>query len=66
MAKNSEHNLFEIILPFYPFTKWMIQNFGILTFMRNFDILLKMNCGGGFALGVDLFLKIINAFKKTH
>jgi hypothetical protein len=34
--------------------------------MRNFDILLKMNCGGGFALGVDLFLKIINAFKKTH
>jgi len=66
MAKYSGHNLFEIIFPFYPFTKWVIQNFGILTFMRNFDILLKMNCGGGFALGVDLFLKIINAFKKTH
>ena len=66
MAKNSGHNLFEIIFPFYPFTKWLIQNFGILTFMRNFDVLLKMNCGGGFALGVDLFLKIINAFKKTN
>ena len=66
LAKNSEHNAFEIIFPFYPFTKWLIQNFGTLTYMRNFDILLKMNCGGGFALGVDLFLKIINAFKKTH
>ena len=66
MAKNSGHNLFEIIFPFYPFTKWVIQNFGILTFMRNSDILLKMNCGGGFALGVDLFLKIFNAFKKTN
>ena len=59
MAKYSEHNLFEIIFPFYPFTKWVLQNFGILTFMRNFDVLLKMNCGGGFALGVDLFLKIM-------
>ena len=66
MAKNSEHNAFEIIFPFYPFTKWLIQNFGILTFMRNFDILLKMNCGGGFALFVDLFLKIINGPKKTR
>ena len=66
LAKNSEHNAFEIIFPFYPFTKWVLQNFGILTFMRNFDILLKMNCGGGFALFIDLFLKIINAFKKTH
>jgi glycosyltransferase involved in cell wall biosynthesis len=66
MAKNSGHNLFEIIFPFYPFTKWLIQNFGILTFMRNFDILFRMNCGGGFALSVDLFLKIINAFKKTN
>jgi len=66
MAKNSGHNLFEIIFPFYPFTKWLIQNFGILTFMRNFDILLKMNCGGAFALGVDLFLKIINGPKKTR
>ena len=66
MAKNSGHNLFEIIFPFYPFTKWLIQNFGILTFMRNFDILFRMNCGGGFALCVDLFLKIINAFKKTN
>ena len=66
LAKNSEHNAFEIIFPFYPFTKWVLQNFGILTFMRNSDILLKMNCGGGFALGVDLFLKIFNAFKKTN
>ena len=66
MAKNSEHNLFEIIFPFYPFTKWLIQNFGILTYMRNFDILLKMNWGGGVALIIDLFLKIINGSKKTH
>ena len=66
MAKNSEHNAFEIIFPFYPFTKWLIQNFGTLTYMRNFDILLKMNWGGGFALIIDLFLKIINSPKKTR
>ena len=65
MARNSEHNTFEIIFPFYPFTKWVIQNFGMLTFMRNFDTLLKMNWGGGFALLIDLFLKIINGSKKT-
>ena len=66
MAKNSEHNAFEIIFPFYPFTKWLIQNFGMLAFIRNFDILLKMNWGGGFALIIDLFLKIINGPKKTR
>jgi len=66
MARNSEHNTFEIIFPFYPFTKWLIQNFGVSAFMRNFDILLKMNWGGGFALFIDLFLKIINGSKKTY
>ena len=66
MAKNSEHNIFEIIFPFYPFTKWLIQNFGMLAFIRNFDVLLKMNCGGGFALIIDLFLKIINGPKRTR
>ena len=65
MARNSEHNTFEIIFPFYPFTKWLIQNFGVSAFMRNFDTLLKMNWGGGFALFIDLFLKIINGSKKT-
>jgi len=34
--------------------------------MRNFDILLKMNCGGGVALIIDLFLKIINGSEKTR
>ncbi|MDC1136989.1 glycosyltransferase family A protein, partial [Nitrosopumilus sp.] len=38
MAKYSGHNLFETLFPFYPFTKWVIQNFGINTFFRNFDI----------------------------
>ena len=66
MAKNSEHNTFEIIFPFYPFTTWLIQNLGTITYMRNFDILLKMNWGGGFALIIDLFLKIINGPKKTR
>ena len=66
MAKNSEHNLFEIIFPFYPFTTWLIQNLGAITYMRNFDILLKMNLGGGVALIIDLFLKIINGSKKTR
>ena len=28
MAKYSGHNLFETLFPFYPFTKWVIQNFG--------------------------------------
>ncbi|RZD41113.1 MAG: glycosyltransferase family 2 protein [Thaumarchaeota archaeon] len=65
MAKYSEHNLFEIIFPFYPFTKWLIQNFGIITFFRNFDILLKMNLGGEFALIVDVFLKFFNKIRQN-
>ena len=60
MAKYSGHNLFETLFPFYPFTKWVIQNFGVSTFFRNFDILFKMNLGGEFALLVDIFLKFYN------
>ena len=66
MAKYSEHNLFEILFPFYPFTRWLIQNFGIMTFIRNFDVLFKMNLGGEFALFVDIFLKIFNTIKKSR
>ena len=65
MAKYSGHNLFEILFPFYPFTKWVIQNFGISTFFRNFDILFKMNLGGEFALLVDIFLKFYNKFNSN-
>ena len=65
MAKYSGHNLFEILFPFYPFTKWVIQNFGITTFFRNFDILFKMNLGGEFALLVDIFLKFYNKFNSN-
>ena len=65
MAKYSGHNLFEILFPFYPFTKWVIQNFGINTFFRNFDILFKMNLGGEFALLVDVFLKFYNKFNSN-
>ena len=64
MAKYSDHNLFEILFPFYPFTKWVIQNFGIKTYFRNFDILFKMNLGGEFALFVDVFLKFYNRFNS--
>jgi len=66
MAKYSEHNLFEILFPFHPFNRWLIQNFGIMTFIRNFDVLFKMNLGGGFALFVDIFLKIFNSLKKSR
>ena len=65
MAKYSGHNLFETLFPFYPFTKWVIQNFGINTFFRNFDILFKMNLGGEFALLVDVFLKFYNKFNSN-
>jgi len=65
MAKYSGHNLFETLFPFYPFTKWVIQNFGISTFFRNFDILFKMNLGGEFALIVDIFLKFYNKFNSN-
>ena len=65
MAKYSGHNLFETLFPFYPFTKWVIQNFGITTFFRNFDILFKMNLGGEFALFVDIFLKFYNKFNSN-
>lgn len=66
MAKYSEHTFFGILFPFCPFTNWLIQNFGIITFLRNFDVLLKMNLGGEFALFVDIFLKIFNRFKKNR
>ena len=65
MAKYSGHNLFETLFPFYPFTKWVIQNFGGSTFFRNFDILFKMNLGGEFALLVDIFLKFYNKIKHN-
>jgi len=65
MAKYSGHNLFETLFPFYPFTKWVIQNFGVSTFFRNFDILFKMNLGGEFALIVDIFLKFYNKFNSN-
>ena len=65
MAKYSGHNLFETLFPFYPFTKWVIQNFGVSTFFRNFDILFKMNLGGEFALLVDIFLKFYNKFNSN-
>ena len=65
MAKYSGHNLFETLFPFYPFTKWVIQNFGIDIFFRNFDILFKMNLGGEFALFVDIFLKLYNKFNSN-
>ena len=65
MAKYSDHNLFEILFPFYPFTKWVIQNFGIKTYFRNFDILFKMNLGGEFALVVDIFIKFYNKIKHN-
>ena len=65
MAKYSGHNLFETLFPFYPFTKWVIQNFGVSIFFRNFDILFKMNLGGEFALLVDVFLKFYNKFNSN-
>ena len=65
MAKYSGHNLFETLFPFYPFTKWVIQNFGASIFFRNFDILFKMNLGGEFALIVDIFLKFYNKFNSN-
>lgn len=65
MAKYSGHNLFETLFPFYPFTKWVIQNFGVSIFFRNFDILFKMNLGGEFALIVDIFLKFYNKFNSN-
>ena len=65
MAKYSGHNLFETLFPFYPFTKWVIQNFGVSIFFRNFDILFKMNLGGEFALAVDIFLKFYNKIKHN-
>ena len=66
MAKYSGHNWFEILFPFFPFTKWTIQNFGILLFVKNLDIFLRMNIGGEFALLIDFLIKINNFFKSFH
>jgi len=66
MAKYSDHNIFEILFPFFPFTKWIIENFGIKTYFKNFDILFKMNLGGEFALFVDIFVKFFNLFQPKN
>ncbi|KFM20121.1 Chondroitin synthase protein [Marine Group I thaumarchaeote SCGC AAA799-P11] len=66
MAKYSGHSTLGILFPFYPFTNWVIKNFGILTFFKNFDIFFRMNLGGEFALFVDIFLRIFNRFKKDY
>ena len=54
MAKNSEHNWFGIIFPFYPYMNWFVKNLGIKNFLKNFDIFLMLNLGGCFALIIDL------------
>jgi glycosyltransferase involved in cell wall biosynthesis len=46
-----------IILPHYTFMKWFITNFGTILFLKNFDLMFKMNLGGFLAVIYDLIIK---------
>ena len=46
-----------IIIPHYTFMKWFIAHFGTILFLKNFDLILKMNLGGFLAVIYDLIIK---------
>ena len=56
MIKNSRHNWFGTLFPFYPYTSWFMKNLGLKNFLKNVDILFSQNIGGGFALMVDVIM----------
>ena len=56
MIKNSRHNWFGTLFPFYPYTSWFMKNLGLKNFLKNIDILFNQNIGGGFALMVDIIM----------
>lgn len=46
-----------IIFPQYTFMKWFLKNFGIKLFLKNFDLMFKMNFGTILSIIYDLYLK---------
>lgn len=60
--KISEHNFFGTLFPFYPFTKWCLDNFGYKLFFKNLDIFILMSFVGAFGLFVDIFIKFKSKF----
>ena len=57
MAKNSEHNWFGMLFPFYPYVNWCVKNLGIKNFLKNIDVFFMLSLGGCFALIIDLILQ---------
>ncbi len=45
-----------IIFPHYTFMKWFLTNFGIKLFLKNFDLIFKMNFGTILAIIYDVIL----------
>ena len=64
--KNAKHNFIGTIFPFQPFTFWCLKNLGLKQVLKNLDTLTLMNLGGGFAIAVDLYLKLRQFFSKKH
>jgi glycosyltransferase involved in cell wall biosynthesis len=53
----SSFGIKSIIFPHYTFMKWFLTNLGIKLFLKNFDLILKMNFGAILAIIYDLYLK---------
>ena len=64
--KIAKHNFIGTIFPFQPFTFWCLKNLGLKQVLKNLDTLTLMNLGGGFAIAVDLYLKLRQFFSKKH
>ena len=64
--KVAKHNFIGTIFPFQPFTFWCLKNLGLKQVLKNLDTLTLMNLGGGFAIAVDLYLKLRQFFSKKH
>ena len=62
MIKNSRHNWFGTLFPFYPYTIWFVKNLGLKNFLKNIDVFFSQNIGGGFALMIAITMLIKKKF----
>ena len=64
MAKYSGHNWFGLLFPFHAYTNWCVQNLGLKNVLKNLDVFLQLNIGGGVALVIDFVMLIKKTFSK--
>ncbi len=52
-----------IIFPWFPLTKWFLKNFGLISFIKNFDYFIILQIEGFFSLSVDILQFLFNKNK---